>query len=134
MKKLAAKNQLKEKYKKFCLSFRANGGNATAAAIVAGYSEKTAAQAGSRLLKNVKVKQYLQELANDANRKQIITIDKRQEILSQVALDENAETNARIRAIDVLNKMDGIYIAKVEVNVCGNLAVKLKERNKKYGK
>lgn len=131
---MAAKNQLKEKYKKFCLSLRANGGNATAAAVSAGYSEKTAAQAGSRLLKNVKVQQYLKELANDANRKQIITIERRQEILSHVAMDEEADTNARIRAIDVLNKMDGVYIAKVEVNVCGGLAVKLKERSKKYGK
>lgn len=130
---MAAKNQLKEKYKKFCLSFRANGGNATAAAISAGYSDKTAAQAGSRLLKNVKIKQYLQELANDANRKQIITIEKRQEILSKVALDEDADDNARIRAIDVLNKMDGIYIQKLEVNVTGNLAMKLKER-RNHGK
>lgn len=131
---MAAKNQLKEKYRKFCLSYRANGCNATAAAIAVGFSEKTASQAGSRLLKNVKVQQYLKELANDANRKQIITIDKRQEILSEVALNEKADTNARIRAIDVLNKMDGVYIAKVEVNVCGGLAVKLKERSKKYGK
>ena len=43
------------KYEKFCVEYRKNGGNATAAAIAAGYSERTAAQQGARLLRNVKV-------------------------------------------------------------------------------
>lgn len=131
---MAAKNQLKEKYKKFCLAFRATGGNGTEAAIRAGYSEKTAAQAASRLLKNVKVQQYLEELAKDAARKGIITIDKRQQILSGVASDTKADTNVRIRAIDVLNKMDGVYVTKVDVTINGSLAVKLKVRRQRYGK
>lgn len=37
--------------------------NATRAAIAAGYKEKTAAQAGSRLLKNVKVQAHISECA-----------------------------------------------------------------------
>ncbi len=131
---MAAKNQLKEKYKKFCLAFRATGGNGTEAASRAGYSEKTAAQAASRLLKNVKVQQYLEELAKDAARKGIITIDKRQQILSEVAQDSDADTNARIRAIDVLNKMDGVYVTKLDVTVNGSLSVKLKGRRQRCGK
>ena len=131
---MAAKNQLKEKYRKFCLAFRATGGNGTEAAIRAGYSEKTAAQAASRLLKNVKVQQYLEELAKDAARKGIITIENRQQILSKVAKDDSEDTYARIRAIDVLNKMDGVYVTKLDVTINGSLAVKLKGRRQRCGK
>lgn len=43
-------------------------GNATHAAIAAGYSEKTAYSAGPRLLKNVDVQQYLNKTEQNLNR------------------------------------------------------------------
>lgn len=43
----------------FIEAFIANGGNATQAAISAGYSEKTAYSQGNRLLKDVEIKQQL---------------------------------------------------------------------------
>jgi phage terminase small subunit len=43
-------------------------GNATQAAIAAGYSEKTAYSAGPRLLKNVEIKQYLNKTEQNLNR------------------------------------------------------------------
>jgi len=43
--------------------------NATRAAIAAGYKEKTAAQAGSRLLKNVKVQAHISQCAEKIFRK-----------------------------------------------------------------
>lgn len=45
-----------------------------------------------------------------------MTIDERQELLSNIALDEEADKNTRIKAIDTLNKMDGVYITKAEVS------------------
>lgn len=44
-----------DRRKRFVEAYITNGGNAKAAAITAGYSEKTADQQGSRLLKDVKV-------------------------------------------------------------------------------
>lgn len=43
-------------------------GNATQAAIAAGYSEKTAYSAGPRLLKNVDIQQYLNKTEQNLNR------------------------------------------------------------------
>lgn len=43
-------------------------GNATQAAIAAGYSEKTAYSAGPRLLKNVEIQQYLNKTEQNLNR------------------------------------------------------------------
>lgn len=48
------------KMQAFCDAYLANGGNATQAAITAGYSATTAGAQGSRLLKNVDIKNYLE--------------------------------------------------------------------------
>jgi phage terminase small subunit len=52
----------------FVTEYIRNGGNATQAAIVAGYSEKTAYSAASRLLKNVNIQQYLNKTEQNLNR------------------------------------------------------------------
>ena len=113
---------------KFCLEYRKHEGNATAAAMAAGYSERTAGSQGNRLLKNVEIQKRIKELADDAIRKQIIGLDRRALVLSKIAQDDGADTQARIRAIDVLNKMDGVYIFKAEINISGNVGLKLKIR------
>lgn len=115
---------------KFCLEYRKHVGNGTAAAIAAGYSERTAAQQATRLLKNVNILKRIKELADDAIRKQIIGLDKRALVLSKIAEDDAADVQARIRAIDVLNKMDGVYVIKTEVKISGNVNVLLKRRKK----
>lgn len=55
----ASKAEAAQKRALFIKAMVANGGNATQAAISAGYSEKTAKQAGSRLLTHVDVKSAL---------------------------------------------------------------------------
>jgi len=52
-------SELSEKQKLFCNIYLKNGMNAKRAYIQAGYSEKTAEQASSRLLSNVKVSEYI---------------------------------------------------------------------------
>ena len=49
-------------------------------------------------------------------------------MLSKIAEDDAADVQARIRAIDVLNKMDGVYVFKTEVKISGNVNVLLKRR------
>lgn len=128
-----AKLSTEIKHEKFCAEYRKNGGNATAAAIAAGYSKKTAAAQGSRLLKNVKIQNRIEQMAKDTIRKNIITADERAVVLSDIARNDKAEDNARIRAIDTLNKMDGIYVFKAEVKVTGGLAAIIKARRSRSG-
>ena len=52
----------------FVTEYIKNGNNATHAAIAAGYSEKTAASQGSRLLKSVEVQQYLNNTQQNINK------------------------------------------------------------------
>lgn len=55
------------KQQRFCDAYLSNGGNATQAAIFAGYSKKTAAQQGSRLLRLSSVSSYLNKNGGNAS-------------------------------------------------------------------
>ena len=80
--KKTTSEKLSPAQEKFCLEYRNHEGNGTAAAIAAGYSERTAAQQATRLLINVNILKRIKELADDAIRKQIIGLDKRALVLS----------------------------------------------------
>ena len=128
---MAAKDRLTEKQEKFCLYFRKTGGNQTLAAIKAGYSKDTAAVQANRLLKNVNVKKRIKELADDAARKTIMDTVERQEQLTKIARDPAAENRDRVRAMDILNKMDGKYLIKVDVTVKAQFGDELQKRRKR---
>lgn len=90
--------------------------NATQAAIRAGYSEKTAYSAGQRMLKNVEVRSYIEERQKQARNKRIMTAEKRMERLSDIAMNHDVKPSDVVKAIDVLNKMTGEYVSKVEIS------------------
>lgn len=119
---MAQKFKLSPKQEKFCLEFRRRDGAKKDAAIAAGYSAKTAAAQATELLKNPLIIRRIAQLANDAERKAIISINERQEVLSAIARDPTKEDRDRIRAIDILNKMDGRYL-DINVNVNANVSL-----------
>lgn len=77
---------------KFCLAY-ARDDNATQAAIEAGYSERTAYSQGQRLLKNVEVQEYLQQLANEIKTSKIADAKEMQEVLTSIIRQELEEEN-----------------------------------------
>ena len=128
------------KMKKFCLEY-ASSGNATQSAIKAGYAEKTAYSQGQRLLKNVEVKSFLQELAEQMESDKIAQAKEMQERLTSIIRMQTKEeviavegcgdgiSEARIiaknpnlkdvvKAIDTLARMQGVYDSKTTLNVC----------------
>jgi len=124
--------QAQERMEKFVLAYHADP-NAQKAAIKAGYSEKTAGSAGSRLLKNGKVISRLAELALLHRQKSIATAEERQQLLTQVLRDEVQDVATggkelewihtpvpvaeRIRAADMLAKMNGEYTLNINLKV-----------------
>ncbi|KGE62809.1 terminase small subunit [Fusobacterium periodonticum] len=91
-------------------------GNATEAAKKAGYSEKTAYSIGQRLLKNVEVKDAIDKLSKNIAINNIMTAKERQEFLTSLILNNDVKVSDKLKAVDLLNKMTGEYIQKVEVN------------------
>lgn len=116
-KTVKGKDGLSPRLEKFCLEFRRHNSNATQAAIAAGYSRRTASAAGARLVKDARVQARLCQLMEDADRKLIMPLHERQRILSELARDGNVDWDVRVKAIDILNKIDGAYRLKLEVEV-----------------
>lgn len=77
-------HQLTDKQRRFCEEYLIDL-NATQAAIRAGYSKKTAPQQAARLLTNVKVQNYIQELQKDIAERNNISVDECVQILANIA-------------------------------------------------
>ena len=112
---------MNERQKKFA-EYYAQSGNATAAAISAGYSEKHLHTNVHKLLKYPNVVAYIKQLGAAGESERVMTAMQRKCLLSDIARSEKYAVNERLRAIDLLNKMTGEYITKIEssVNVQNN--------------
>ena len=80
-------------------------GNATQAAIRAGYSQKTAHSIGSRLLRNVKVADRISELTLAKAERSRVTADKVLEELARVAFFDSFE-DGRVKMVDKLRALE----------------------------
>ena len=92
-------------------------GNVVQSAVRAGYSESYANARAHELLENVGVAQLIRELNEKAQDERIMTAKERQVMLSDIARSDAVDECDRIRAIDTLNKMTGVYITRVEAKV-----------------
>ena len=107
--------KLNARQKSFC-EFYVASGNATESAIKAGYKERTARSIGQRLLTNVDIKKYIKELQEKAKESRILTAREKREWLSEVIKNGNEKLQDRLKALDILNKMDGDYVEKVQLS------------------
>lgn len=82
--------KLTEKQKRFCEEYLIDL-NATQAAVRAGYSPKTAEQAAARLLRNVKVQEYLNILREKQSERTQITADMVLNELAAIAFTDRTE-------------------------------------------
>lgn len=97
--------------------------NATQSAIKAGYSERTAYSAGSRLLKKVDVKQYIDERLAEMKENSIADTDEVMQFLSstmrgdipdQFGLDP--ALNDRLKAAELIGKRYKMFTDKQEIS------------------
>ena len=80
-------------------------------------SDKTVNEKASRLKDEDKIRARVKELRVEVDTPKIISAQKRKEWLTQVINDPEVDINARLRASDQLNKMEGEYIQKVETEL-----------------
>ncbi len=110
---------LNERQRKFCELYAASG-NASQAAIRAGYSAASAATNSDKLLKNTNVQQYLLQLSEQATSNRIATATERQEFWTAIMRgevqdgDNPAKLTDRIKASELLGKAHGDFIERVE--------------------
>ena len=80
-------------------------------------SDKTIWEKASRLMANDKVKARVSELTDELMKPTIMNAQKRLEWLTELINNEGEDTNAKLKAIDIMNKMQGEYVQKVEAEV-----------------
>ncbi len=107
--------KLNMRQRKFA-EYYAQSGNASESARRAGYSAKYINSNVQKLLQNTAISEYIKELTEKAKDERILTAKDRQVMLSDIARNKYSEVDERIKAIDVLNKMTGEYMNKVEVS------------------
>lgn len=95
----------------------AYAGNATAAALAAGYSEKTARSQGQRLLTKADIKDAIK--AREAKRlaPTIATRQERQEFWTSVLRNEDEAMKDRLKAAELLGKSEGDFLERVEMDM-----------------
>lgn len=76
-------------------------------------SDKTVWEAASRLMKNDKVLARLSELRNELAKPSIKTAQERMEWLTQLIDNDEENTSEKLKAIDILNKMEGLYVQRI---------------------
>lgn len=132
-------SKLTEKQKRFCDEYLIDC-NATQAAIRAGYSENGAEVRGNELLRNSKVKAYIDELMKEKRKPTIATQDEVLEYLTSVLRGESQgneivvegtgngfsqaremqkkpSEKERMRAAELLGKRYGTFVEKIKLDV-----------------
>lgn len=90
-------------------------GNATQSAIRAGYSSATAYSIGNENLSKPEIASAIQVAQDAMTQATIADAKERREVLSGLLRNGDVNPKARIQALDVLNKMDGLYVSKHEI-------------------
>jgi phage terminase small subunit len=85
-------------------------------------SDKTISEAASRLMANSKVVARLSELRNELIAPTIMSAQKRLEWLTGL-IDSEVDVNAKLKAIDIMNKMTSEYIQKIEADVKNEVTI-----------
>lgn len=115
---------LTQKQENFCLAYIKTG-NASEAYRKAYNAEKmkpaTITSKAYELMQNGEVTAMIDKLKARAESKAIITLEQRKELLSRFAWEE--ETDKSIKAIDLLNKMEAVYIQKNQTEHSGAVGV-----------
>lgn len=114
------------KWEAFCQNY-SKSGNATDAYKEAGYKWKddaSANSAASRLLRNVKVIARLKELGQAKEKASIADADEQQQFATAVVRGEVEDRDGkpvpmsvRLKAMELLGKMQGLYVNHVETNL-----------------
>lgn len=110
---MPTKKKLSLKQETFCIVYVKNGGNATAAAIEAGYSRKTADRIASENLRKPgiikKIEEIRKELGKD-NKSRLLSVSEIVAELQKIALNPDDErTRDRLNALDMMLKVAGGY-------------------------
>lgn len=87
-------------------------------------SPKTINERASVLKADSKIATRIDQLRKEADSPRILSVIERKEILTAIAM-QIEDTSNRIKAIDILNKMSGEYITKIDADVNADVNINI---------
>lgn len=87
-------------------------------------SDKTIHENASRLMANSKVTARVSELRDKLATPSIMSAQERLKWLSEL-ISSDEDVNAKLKAIDIMNKMSGEYVQKVEADVKNEVVINI---------
>lgn len=105
-----------EKQRRFVEAY-AKDPNATSAAVVAGYTARSAYSAGSRMLKNAEIQAALQALLEPEREGSIASVEDIRRFWTQTMNNVNEKSASRLRASELLAKSLGLFLTDSAVAV-----------------
>lgn len=112
--------KLTDKQKKFC-EFYVASGNATEAAIKAGYSEGHAKDGSYKMLEHLGISRYIKELQKESESARIADMIEVQEFWTKVLRDKNQYMKYRLKASEYIAKTNAAFTDNV--NLGGELKI-----------
>lgn len=106
---------LKEKQEKFCTEYLACG-NATEAALRAGYSPKNARFMASENLTKPNIQKRINELRQQAASSKVLSYQEKREWIADRLRDPEERSDIKAKLVDLDNKMEGVYTNKTELS------------------
>ena len=88
-------------------------------------SDKTIWENASRLMADSKVKARVQELRDKVAMDNVMSAQERLEWLSRLVQSDEAVTTDKLKAIDIMNRMQGEYVTKVDANVNTDVTINI---------
>ena len=87
------------------------------------WKDSTVDEKASRLFAEDKVRARYNELQEESASKKVLDRTERMELLSSIALGMETRDSDRIKALDILNKMDTSYVTKIEAHTTNSHSV-----------
>lgn len=109
---------LKEKQEKFCTEYLACG-NATEAALRAGYSPKNARFMASENLTKPNIQKRINELRQQAASSKVLSYQEKREWIANRLRDPEERSDIKAKLVDLDNKMEGVYVNRTELSGTG---------------
>lgn len=103
---------LTERQRRFCEAYSANGGNAQAAAKVAGYKKPN--PQGAENLKKPSVRSALEALRQSRTNDAIATREERQAFWTETMRNKGVEFKDRLKASELLGKSQADFIERID--------------------
>ena len=88
-------------------------------------SDKSIWENASRLMANDKVTARITELRNELAKPSIMSAQERLEWLTQLIKSKDESTTDKLRAADIMNRMQGEYVQKVEADVKSDVTINI---------